>query len=173
MGGENEMRSVKDEIQQTRPFASTADEGIVTLLRTADAVRRALAEVVAPHGITLQQYNVLRILRGAGPEGLPTLDVADRMIETTPGITRLLGRLERKGMVRRRRCPEDHRRVLCFATPEALRTLGALDHPVTETSRRILGPLGPKRTRGLIRLLNDSRAAAAAAPEQPHRRDRT
>ena len=61
------MRSVREEIRQTRPFSSVADEGVVTLLRTADTVRRALSEVVAPHGITLQQYNVLRILRGAGP----------------------------------------------------------------------------------------------------------
>jgi DNA-binding MarR family transcriptional regulator len=165
-----EVRSVKDEIRQTRPFASPADEGIITLLRTADAVRRALSAVVAPHGMTLQQYNVLRILRGAGPPGLPTLDVADRMIETTPGITRLLGRLERKRLVRRRRSSEDHRRVLCFATPEALRTLGALDRPVSEVSRRILGPLGAKRTAELTRLLDDARAAAFA--QTSRRRDR-
>ena len=64
-------RTVRDEIQQRRPFASVADEAVVTLLRTADVVRRRLLEVVETHGITLQQYNVLRILRGAGPEGLP------------------------------------------------------------------------------------------------------
>jgi len=157
------MRSVKDEIQQTRPFASAADEGIVTLLRTADTVRRALAEVVAPRGITLQQYNVLRILRGAGPDVLPTLDVANRMIETTPGITRLLGRLENKRLVRRRRCPEDHRRVLCFASKEALRTLRDLDRPLSEAGQHILGPLGATRTRELIRLLDQARGAAAAA----------
>jgi DNA-binding MarR family transcriptional regulator len=156
------MRSVKDEIQQNRPFASPADEGIVTLLRTADAVRRALSAVVAPHGITLQQYNVLRILRGAGPGGLPTLDVSDRMIETTPGITRLLERLERKRLVRRRRCPEDQRRVLCFATPEALRALRALDGPVSAAADRILAPLGARRTRELSRLLDDARGAAFA-----------
>jgi DNA-binding MarR family transcriptional regulator len=158
------MRSVKEEIRQSRPFASVADEGVVTLLRTADTVRRALAEIVAPHGITLQQYNVLRILRGAGPEGLPTLDIAARMIETTPGITRLLDRLERKGLVRRRRCPEDQRRVLCTASEKALKTLRDLDRPMTEASRRVLGPLGSSRTRELIRLLDGARAAASPAP---------
>jgi DNA-binding MarR family transcriptional regulator len=157
------MRSVKDEIQQTRPFASPADEGIVTLLRTADAVRRALSEVVSVHGITLQQYNVLRILRGAGKGGLPTLDVADRMIETTPGITRLLERLERKGLAARQRSSEDHRRVLCRATPEGLRILGALDRQVTEAAQRILGPLGSRRTRELVRLLDDARGEAFAS----------
>lgn len=156
------MRSVKDEIRQSRPFATAADEGVVTLLRTADTVRRALSEVVAPHGITLQQYNVLRILRGAEPDGLLTLDVAARMVETTPGITRLLERLEKKRLVRRKRCPEDHRRVLCFASKEGLRTLRNLDRPISETGQRVLGPLGAPRTRQLTRLLDDARGAASA-----------
>lgn len=161
------MPSVKEEIQQSRPFASLADEGVVTLLRTADTVRRALSEVVAPHGVTLQQYNVLRILRGAGDDGLPTLDVAARMIETTPGITRLLERLERKGLVARRRCPHDQRRVLCFASEAALDTLRALDGPMSDAGRRALGPLGAVRTTELIRLLDDARSAAAP-PTVPH-----
>lgn len=162
------MRSVKDEIQQSRPFATAADEAIVTLLRTADTVQRTLAEVVAPHGITLQQYNVLRILRGAGPDGLPTLDVAARMIETTPGITRLLGRLEKKELVRRRRCPEDHRRVLCFASKAALALLRELDRPLSEAGQRILAPLGARRTRELTRLLDAARSGASAiTAEEP------
>ena len=155
------MGSVREEIRQTRPFSSVADEGLVTLMRTADTVRRALSEVVAAHGITLQQYNVLRILRGAGPDGIATLDVAARMIETTPGITRLLDRLERKGLVRRRRCPRDHRRVLCSASDTALDALRALDRPMTETSRRVLGSLGVARTRELIGLLDGARGAAS------------
>ena len=155
------MTSVGNDIRQSRPFASPEDEGVVTLLRTADTVRRALSEVVAPHGLTLQQYNVLRILRGAGAEGLPTLDVAARMIETTPGITRLLERLERKRLVHRRRCPHDQRRVLCFASEEALDTLRDLDAPMSAAGRRVLGPLGMPQTRELIRLLNDARSAAA------------
>jgi DNA-binding MarR family transcriptional regulator len=162
------MRSVKDEIQQSRPFPTAADEAIVTLLRTADTVQRALSEVVAPHGITLQQYNVLRILRGAGPDGLPTLDVAARMIETTPGITRLLGRLEQKRLVRRQRSPEDHRRVLCFATERALALLGELDRPLSEAGQRILTPLGTRQTRELTRLLDAARGGASAiAAEAP------
>lgn len=162
------MPSVQDEIQQSRPFASVAEEGVVTLLRTADTVRRALSEVVAPHGITLQQYNVLRILRGAGEDGLPTLDVAARMIETTPGITRLLERLERKSLVTRRRCPNDQRRVLCFASEAALDTLRDLDGPLSDAGRQLLGPLGAARTTELIQLLNDARAAAAP-PAIPHK----
>ena len=155
------MLTVKDEIRQRKPFASAADEAVVTLLRTTDVVRRHLQQVVASQGITLQQYNVLRILRGAGPDGLPTLDVADRMIETTPGITRLLERLEKKGLVRRRRCPEDQRRVLCLITPKARRHLAALDEPMSEASGHLMGPLGRHRTRQLIELLDAARQGEA------------
>lgn len=164
------MRSVKDEIKQSRPFASPAEEGVVTLLRTADVLRRSLSQVVEPYGITLQQYNVLRILRGAGPQGLPTLDVAFRMIETTPGITRLLVRLERKRLVRRRHCPKDQRRVLCFATETARRLLASLDQPMSDAGNGFLGPLGSSRTRDLIALLNASRERAAPVAGRPPRR---
>ena len=86
------------------------------LLKTGDVVRRFLATVAEPHGITLQQYNVLRILRGAGREGLPTLEIAERLIEQAPGVTRLLDRLETKGLVKRERCPMDRRQITCRIT---------------------------------------------------------
>lgn len=159
--------SVADEIRQTRPFATPASEAVVTLLRTTDVVRRRLAQVVGPHGITLQQYNVLRILQGAGPDGLPTLDVAARMVETAPGITRLLDRLERKGLVRRRRSPQDHRRVLCFATDAAGRLLAALEGPIEEAGESLLAPLGAVRTRELIALLNEARRGATVPCPRP------
>jgi MarR family transcriptional regulator, organic hydroperoxide resistance regulator len=150
--------AVQREIQQRRPFRSRTQEGVVALLRTADVLRRALARVVEPHGITLQQYNVLRILRGAGAEGLPTLEVGVRMIEETPGVTRLLDRLEKKALVRRKRCPQDRRQVLCFATPSALRLLDALDDSVSEADRRALGMLEPAELQALIVLLDRVRA---------------
>jgi len=165
------MASIREEIRQARPFPSLADEALVTLLRTADTLRRALASVAEPHGITLQQYNVLRILRGAGEEGLPTLDVASRMIETSPGITRLLERLERKGLVRRVRCPRDHRQVLCYVTGDGLRLLARLDRPMSVGAERLLGPLGERRMRDLVRLLDAARVGAAtAASGGPRRR---
>ncbi len=86
--------------------------------------------IVEPHGITLQQFNVLRILRGAGDEGLPTLEVADRMIEQTPGVTRLLDRMEAKELVRRQRCPKDRRQHLCWITAKGLALLEKID-PLT------------------------------------------
>ncbi len=78
-------------------------------MRTADLARRRITTVIEPHGLTPQQFNVLRILRGAGPDGLPTLEVANRMIEQAPGITRLLDRLEAKELIKRHRCPKDRR----------------------------------------------------------------
>ena len=111
------------------------DTPAVSLMRTADLVRRAVAVVIDGQGITLQQYNVLRILRGAGGEGLPTLEIAERMIEQTPGITRLLDRLEAKQLVGRERCPADRRQVTCRISREGLRLLAALDGPVAEAER--------------------------------------
>src|ERR1700682_6278341 len=77
-------------------FRSREQQATLSLLRTADAVKRRRAQVIEPYGITPQQYNVLRILRGAGPSGLPTLTIGERMIEQTPGTTRLVDRLERQ-----------------------------------------------------------------------------
>jgi DNA-binding MarR family transcriptional regulator len=156
------MGTISDEIRQTKPFASPADEAVVTLLGTADRVRTALAGVVEAHGITLQQYNVLRILRGAAPDGLPTLDIAARMIEHSPGITRLLDRLEAQRLVRRVRCPEDRRQILCHASPAALRLLIELDTPMAQAGRRTLDSLAPAQTAELVRLLDAVRASATS-----------
>jgi DNA-binding MarR family transcriptional regulator len=152
--------AVLREIRQTRPFASAAEEATVGLLRTSDLLRRSLGEVVLPHGITLQQYNVLRILRGAGPEGLPTLEIGARMIEEAPGITRLLDRLERKALAERRRCPRDARRVLCRITRSGLRLLTELDRPMTRAAGAFFSGLREVETRRLIRSLDVVRSTS-------------
>ncbi|HET9227203.1 MAG TPA: MarR family transcriptional regulator [Thermoanaerobaculia bacterium] len=151
--------AIQREIRQTRPFRSLSQEGVVALLRTADVVRRYIARVLEPYGITPQQYNVLRILRGAGAEGLPTLTIAERMIEEAPGITRLLDRLEAKGMVRRQRCPEDRRQVLCFAQPSGLDLLNRIDGAMDEADDAVLGQLSDEDKTQLIRLLDAVRAS--------------
>ena len=97
--------TIARELKQKKPFPSKAEEAAVTLMRTADVLRRFIGTVIEPHGITSQQYNVLRILRGAGERGLPTLEIAERMIESTPGITRLIDRLETKKLVVARALP--------------------------------------------------------------------
>lgn len=152
------LTTVREEIRQSKPFRSAAEEAILTLYRTADAIQRDFTRLIEPHGISPQQYNVLRILRGAGAEGLPTLEIADRMVERTPGITRLLDKLEAKQLVRRRRCPEDRRQVLCYITEAALKLLAQLDQPVVETGLRTMHGLTNPQLRQLIELLNHVRA---------------
>ena len=97
----------------------------------------------------------------AGSEGTPTLDIADRMIEKTPGITRLLDKLEAKHLVRRRRCPEDRRQVLCWITDAGLSLLAELDKPMGEVGTNALQSLTQAETRQLIAILEKVRAELA------------
>jgi DNA-binding MarR family transcriptional regulator len=151
--------ALQKEIRQRRPFLSAAHEAVVGLLRTADLIRRHAAALVEPHGITMQQFNVLRILRGAGDEGLPTLEVAERMIEQTPGVTRLLDRLEAKELVRRQRCPKDRRQHLCWITGKGLAVLEKIDAVAPRANEESLKGLKPKERVAFIRLLDAIRAA--------------
>jgi MarR family transcriptional regulator, organic hydroperoxide resistance regulator len=156
--------TIQAEIQQTRPFRSPAHETVVSLLRTAAMVERQFAKVIEPAGVTLSQYNVLRILRGAGDQGLPTLAVRNRMIETAPGVTRLLDRLEAAGFVRRERSGPDRRRVLCWITPAGLALLRQLDPVVDQANEAAAGMLTAKEHRRLIRALDAIRAGHAGQP---------
>jgi DNA-binding MarR family transcriptional regulator len=153
---------LQQEIKQTRPFRSSSHEAMVGLFRTTDELRRRASAVIEPKGITLQQYNVLRILRGASPDGLPTLEIATRMIEQAPGITRLLDRLEGKKLVHRERCPSDRRQVTCRITDKGLSLLGGLDEGVDRSESQLLGGLSPGEQRQLIELLDRIRAAVNA-----------
>ena len=149
----------------------SAKAEVLDLLRTVDAVRRFLARVVEPEAITLQQFNVLRILRGAEsatpPTGLPTLEIAERMVERAPGITRLLDRLEAKGLVARKRCPEDRRQVLCRITPAGLALLARLDRPMARADGDCLGMLSATERRTLTAILAAIRKGHAALSPEP------
>ena len=153
------MSQLQRELKQRKPFQSVAQEALLGLMRTTDMVRRQVAAVIEPHGITLQQYNVLRILRGGGTDGVPTLDIADRMIEQTPGITRLLDRLEAKGFVKRQRCLKDRRQHLCWITPESAALLEKLDSPMVEFGEHLMRGLKQEQRIALVRLLDALRAA--------------
>lgn len=153
----NEKSQLERELKQTRPFASPYHEGAMGLIRTADVLRRRFDALFEPCGLTMQQYNVLRILRGAG-EALPTMEIAERMIERTPGITRLVDRLEGKGLVRRTRSQEDRRRVLCSITDEGLELLADLDEPVDAADEEVLSMLTEDEVRELIDMLDRIRA---------------
>src|SRR3954451_14343222 len=132
------MTSIQHELKQTRPFASKGEEAGVALMRTADLLRRHVAVVLAPFILPEQQYNVLRILRGAGEQGLPTLEIAERMIEQTPGITRLIDRLEAKGVATRERCATARRKFFCRIAEAGLELLAVLDEPLQEAEEDAL-----------------------------------
>jgi DNA-binding MarR family transcriptional regulator len=149
------------EIKQNRPFRSVAQEVLIGLFRTTDLLRRHTTALLEPEGVTLQQYNVLRILRGAGAEGLPTLEIATRMIEQAPGITKLLDRLEAKRLVSRERCPEDRRRVTCRISEAGLALLARLDRVVDAADATPVRRLNLSEQRQLVRLLDSVRASLA------------
>ena len=142
-------------------FRSREQEATLGLLRTADAIKRHFSQVIERHGITLQQYNVLRILRGAGADGLPTLTIGERMIEQTPGVTRLVDRLEKKELVSRSPCDKDRRRVYCRITPEGLSLLAELDEPINRADSHSVSVLASSDIDSLIALLDRVRASNA------------
>ena len=133
---------------------------IVAILRAGDALRRRFTTVLEPHGITLQQYNVLRILRGAHPESLATYEVAERMMEQAPGVTRLLDRLEELGWASRTRSTEDRRLVHCRISKTGLALLAGLDTQVREADERALGDLTERELATLAALLQRVEDAA-------------
>ena len=150
-------RRLQEEIKQTRPFKSLEEEVLLGLARTADAVARAGEEVLKGSGLTATQYNVLRILRGAGAVGLSCGDVASRMITRDPDLTRLLDRLEARALVTRARDVEDRRVVLTHITREGLALLAELDEPVQAQNRKAVGHLGEQKLRALAQLLDEAR----------------
>ncbi len=146
--------SISEDIKQAKPFRSKSQEAYLALLRTADDSKRFATQALESAGITLQQYNVLRILRGAGPDGLPTLAVAERMLERTPGVTRLIDRMEKKGLVARRRCTEDRRRVWCSITSSGLELLTELDAPINSVDESLAAVLSEQELIELIGYLD-------------------
>ena len=150
---------LQEEIKQRVPFESVGDEAILSILHTADILHRRTARVMEPFGVTPQQYNVLRILRGAGCSGLPTLDITDRMIEQAPGITRMIDRLETKKLVARERGCEDRRQVVCRITQDGLDLLARMDAPLKEQAKLAVGKATDKELTALIEVLDLVREA--------------
>jgi DNA-binding MarR family transcriptional regulator len=145
------------EIKQRRSFKTLEEEAFVALLRTADVLQGCADEMFKQHGLSPTQYNVLRILRGAKTQGLPCGEIAERMINRDPDITRLLGRLERRGLVRRKRQQKDRRVIRACITAMGLGLLKDLDDPVVTLNRQMLGHLGKNRLQALISLLRRAR----------------
>ena len=151
---------LKHEIKQEAPFASLEEEAFLNLLRTSSRLEHGLAEAMKAHGLTLTQYNVLRILRGAGKEGLCRNEVQERMLTPVPDVTRLLDRLEEAGFVGRSRDSNDRRFVIARITEDGLDLLGRLDEPVVDQLDQRLGHLSKSELNSLIGLLEKARHRA-------------
>jgi DNA-binding MarR family transcriptional regulator len=144
------MTKIYEEIKQVKPFRIHGQEAHVSIIRTADVLGHAVGQVIARFGISLEQYNALRILRGAGDGGLPTLEIASRMISRSPNITRLLDKLIDKRLASRLRSEQDRRVVYISITSKGAELLGQLNPLVDEAFARF-----PAMTKDEMRTLLD------------------
>ena len=151
--------TLQREIKQTKPFASLEQEALLSVDRTAAVLLHRFAESLKPYGITVTQYNVLRILRGAGVDGLCRNEIRERLIAQVPDVTRLLDRLEEAGYVRRERDGDDRRMVTTRITRSGLALLSRLDQPVVDAHKQDLGHMTSTQLKTLIDLLALARGA--------------
>jgi MarR family transcriptional regulator, organic hydroperoxide resistance regulator len=146
-------QGLQAELKQKIPFTSREQEAYLSLLRTADALQMRVESWLRKFGLTGTQYNALRILRGAGPEGLPCREIGGRMITHDPDITRLLNRLEGRGLVERTRAEHDRRVIYGKITAAGLKLLREMDSPLEKHGREMLHHVGQEKLKQLIELL--------------------
>lgn len=135
--------------------APLAEKAFVAILRVADGLEQQAAAMLKRYGLTSTQYNALRILRGGGPAGLACSEIGERMINHDPDITRLLDRLQRRGLISRKRGQKDRRIIKTFITPSGLTLLETMDGPIEIFHRQLLGRVNKKRLKNLIRMLDE------------------
>jgi DNA-binding MarR family transcriptional regulator len=154
---------LKDEIKKRKPFDSPGEEAYLNLLRTTGVLYANVERLFKQYGLSEPKYNVLRILRGAkrngefNGHGVPSLEIADRMITRVPDITRLVDRLEADGLVRRRRCEEDRRVVWVEITAKGLKLLDEMDEPGARLNRELFRHMSHEELTELSRLLVKAR----------------
>lgn len=142
--------------------APLQDRLFVALLQTADSLTQEAEQFLKSAGLTGAQYNVLRILRGAEPQGLPCRAIGDRMISHDPDMTRLLDRMEKRGLITRERQTDDRRVIKTRITPQALSLLKTLDQPVHEIHKRQFGHISLARLKVLFDLVQEVRVRKPA-----------
>ena len=148
---------LRAELKQRKPFSSVAEEAILNVERTADRLRHMLQQTLKPSGITGTQFNALRILRGARPDGLTCSELGERLVSSDPDITRLLERLARQGLISRRRGTNDKRVVLTEISERGLALLEEIDPIVEESAKRFLAHMSQEKLHTLIDLLEEAR----------------
>ena len=149
---------IQQEIHQRKPFQLLEEETSLNIARTADLLLQRMADLLKPTGISETQYNVLRILRGAGAEGASCKDIGNRMVTRDPDITRMMDRLESRGLVIRDRDKNDRRVVTHKLTADGLDLVNSLDEPVQELHRNAMAHMSRTKLRELIALLEELRS---------------
>ena len=150
-------KTLRDELKMTRPFKSVEEEAVLSIARTAALLEHAGAEALKPFDLTITQYNVLRILRGAGDTGMCRNAVGERLVTKVPDVTRLLDRMETSGLISRRRSGEDRRFVATYITDKGLKLLEKIDRELPTIHASQLGHVSQKRLKELIQLLEEVR----------------
>lgn len=145
------------EIRQTKPFDAIEEEALLNIIRTAEVLGQHMAGFLRDFQLSQTQYNVLRILRGAGEAGATCSQIGDRMINHDPDITRLLDRLESRGLIARERSKEDRRVVITRISPEGLALVGSIDEPLRRHVRERMGGIGRADMERLIGQLEQVR----------------
>ncbi|MGA9584335.1 MAG: MarR family transcriptional regulator [Terracidiphilus sp.] len=151
------MAALKHEIAQESPFSSVEEETLLNLMRTTDCLHRALQRKTRDWGITSTQYNVLRILRGAQPQGLTCSAIGDRMITAEPDITRLLARMKALKLIKQQRDKRDRRVVWTQISSAGLDLLDKMDPEIMLVPKELLGHMDGKDLTDLTRLLELAR----------------
>ena len=144
---------LQKELKQSKPFKSLEEEVILNIVRTAEYLSSQNAGVFKTADLTATQYNVLRTLRGAGNDGLSCGEISERMVTKESDITRLLDRIESRGLITRERPANNRRMVITSITEEGLRVLADLDEPVEESHHQTVGHLGEEKLKTLNELL--------------------
>lgn len=147
------MGTLQRDLKQSKPFSSPEEEAYLSVIRTADQLTREVAAVLKPHQLSETQYNVLRILGGAGAEGHTCSEIGGRLVTRDPDVTRLLDRLEARELLSRRREHSDRRVVTTRITAKGQALLEVLDTPLRDTVHRLLAHVGPRQLTSLIDLL--------------------
>ena len=150
------------EIKQSRNFSSIEEEAVLNVLKTAEALDQYMASLFKEYGLTSTQYNVLRILRGARPDGLTCSQLAERMVTRDPDITRMLDRLESLNWVQRERSKEDRRVVKTTITDAALCLIARMDEPIRGRLESTLGTMSRPALQQTVELLEQMRDALTA-----------
>ena len=152
-------KSLGREIKQKRPFRAAEEEAYLNIIKTANELSSAFFRFLKPFGISLVQYNILRILGGAGADGLPGVEIANRLVTKVPDITRLIDRLEKMSFVRRVRSSSDRRVIFIQITEKGIRALKEMDAPTLELLKRMLGHLSSEELTMVSKLMVKARKA--------------